>query len=57
MRRGWLSVMVLIVFLSGCESLYYDMVMDKPETGKANKADKDDVWDKAGDVSRLRNYR
>ena len=55
MKRCLTVLFLLVFFLAGCESMYYDMVLDKPETGKG--AQKDDSWDKAGDVSRLRSYR
>ena len=54
MKRGLAVLLVLVFFLSGCESMYYDMVLDKPESGKGSKGD---AWDKASDVSRLRGYR
>lgn len=54
--RRYLSILFLLVsFLAGCETMYYDMVLDKPESGKG--AQKDDSWDKVSDVSRLRSYR
>ncbi len=48
-----MALLLGALFLAGCESMYYDMVMDKSEKGKRTK---DDMADRAGDVSRLGSY-
>ncbi len=62
MMKRIIALFVLALLLAGCESTYYDMVMDKPESGKSAKdkdsvEGKDDGWDRANDISRLRSYR
>ena len=47
------ALLLGMFFLAGCESMYYDMVMDKPEKGKAAGQDN---GDRASDVSRLGRY-
>ena len=48
-------LMLLVVFMGGCESMYYDMVMDKSDT-KAGK-EKDDSLERASNLNRLGSYR
>ncbi len=48
------ALIVSLAFLAGCESFYYDMVMDNPEQGKRGK---DDLLDRANDASHVSRYR
>ncbi len=46
-------ILIFLFFLSGCESTYYDLVMDKSDKEQGKK---DDAYERPTDLSRLNRY-
>lgn len=59
-RFPWMSKaflgMLAALMLAGCESMYYDMVMDKSMDSKAG-GEKEDSLAQANNINRLGSYR
>jgi hypothetical protein len=57
-RLGWvprfLVLLLLGIFLTSCESAYYNMILDDEEPAPASG---DGSWDRANDLHRLGAYR
>ncbi len=49
--------LVAIVLLSGCESMYYDMVMDSRDQGKSGGKNSQDSMEQGTDSSHIGRYR
>ena len=49
--------MLAALMLAGCESMYYDMVMDEKSAAAKGGGEKEDALGQANNISRMGSYR